>query len=408
LDLEQQKTQADQDASLPPAELVQSRVEPPKSIFEETVFIAILCMAQLMTQAGLAQAIAPLHIIGFSFGTTNGGQLSWFAAAYSLTVGTFILIAGRLGDVFGHKRLFIAGFLWYALWSLIAGFSVYSKSQIFFDCCRAFQGIGPAFLMPNALAILGRTYEPGRKKEMIFSIFGGCAPGGFVLGAIFSSIFAQFTWWPWAYWVTGIVCAVFAGIGLLIIPKTPSPEIEETDFSMLSRIDAAGSLTGVVGLVLINFAWNQGPIVGWSTPYTYILLIVGCLVITLFGMIESRARFPLLPFDALTLDTGFVLGCIAAGWSSFGIWVFYTWQLQEQLRGISPLLASAQFAPVALSGLCAAFTTGFIISKVPASFVMLCAMLAFTVGGILIATVPVGQIYWAQTFVALLVMPWGM
>jgi hypothetical protein len=160
--------------------------------------------------------------------------------------------------------------------------------------------------------------------------------------------------------------------------------------------------------VLINFAWIQGPVVGWSTPYTYILLIVGCLVITLFGMIESRAIFPLLPFDALTLDTGFVLGCIAAGWSSFGIWVFYTWQLQEQLRGISPLLASAQFAPVALSGLCAAFTTGFIISKVPASFVMLCAMLAFTVGGILIATVPVGQIYWAQTFVAILFMPWGM
>lgn len=142
-------------------------------------------MAQLMTQAGLGQAIAPLRIIGASFGVDDDpAQLAWFPAAYSLTVGTFILIAGRLGDLYGHKRLFVAGFLWFGLWSVIAGFAVYS-GPILFDCCRAFQGIGPAFLLPNGIAILGTTYEPGVRKAMVFSAFGAMAPSGFVVGALF-------------------------------------------------------------------------------------------------------------------------------------------------------------------------------------------------------------------------------
>lgn len=104
--------------------------ERPKSLLWESAFVGVLCSAQLMTQAGLGQSLAPLHVIGNSFGTTNAGQLSWFASAYSLTVGTFILIAGRLGDIFGHKKFFVLGFFWYALWSLLAGFSAYSN-QIF-------------------------------------------------------------------------------------------------------------------------------------------------------------------------------------------------------------------------------------------------------------------------------------
>lgn len=393
-------------SSMPPAREVQSHVSKPQSLIRETIFVSIICLAQLMTQAGLGQAIAPLHIIGSSFGTSTPGQLSWYAAAYSLTVGTFILIAGRLGDVYGHKNFFVAGFLWYGVWSLLAGFSVYS-TQIFFDCCRALQGIGPACMLPNAIAILGRVYEPGRRKEMVFSIFGATAPGGFVIGAVFSSLFAQWVWWPWAYWVMGIFCFVIGAAAVIIIPNTPPP-VHDKSISMLSRVDTAGSVSIIAGLVLINFAWNQGPVVGWHVPYNYILLIVGFLCVGLFFVIESRARFPLLPFDALNRDTGFVLGCVATGWSSFGIWVFYLWQLQEELRGHSPLLTTAMMSPAAISGLCAALVTGVVLSRIPASMVMLIALLAFLTGSILLATAPVHQSYWLQTFFSIIITPWGM
>lgn len=194
-ELERHKTEQN-DISIVPVELVQSHLEKPQSLFREILFVGIICMAQFMNQAGLGMALSPLHIIGRSFGIENSpGQLSWLIAAYSLTVGTFILIAGRLGDLFGHKLLFIAGFLWFGLWSVLGGFGVYVSSPRFFDCCRALQGIGAAFILPNSIAILGRTYEPGRRKEMVFALFGATAPTGFNLGAVFSALIAQNLWW---------------------------------------------------------------------------------------------------------------------------------------------------------------------------------------------------------------------
>lgn len=389
---------------------VQSHIQHPASLPREAAFVGILCMAQLFTQASLGQAIAPLHIIGASFGVSSAaGEMSWFPAAYSLTVGTFILIAGRLGDLYGHKRFFVAGWIWYGIWSLLAGFAVFVRhSPVFFDVCRGMQGIGPAFLLPNALAILGRTYPQGRRKEMIFSIFGATAPSGFVLGAVFASLFAQVVWWPWAFWCMGILCFGMGGVGYCVIPDTPKPVLEDDGFGMWERVDGFGCVTGVLALVLVNFAWNQGPVVGWSTPYTYALLIVGFVFLALFTWIESRASHPLLPVEALTRDTAFVLGCMAAGWSSFGIWVFYSWQFLEELRHTSPLLASAQFIPCAFSGLAAALTTGHILHRVGPSVVMMVAMTAFTTGLILMATAPVKQTYWAQTFISICIMPWGM
>lgn len=406
----QQTSTRDDEPGLPPLEQIQSHLTIPQSLLHEAAFVAVLCMAQLMTQAGLGQTIAPLNIIGESFGTRNPGELSWFASAYSLTVGAFILIAGRLGDIYGHKKLFIAGFMWFGLWSLLAGFSVYLRSTpIFFECCRAFQGIGPAFVLPNALAILGRTYPQGRRKEMVFCLFGATAPTGFVLGATFSSLFAELAWWPWAFWVTGIVCFALSVASIFIVPHTPSPEFKERDFiSMANRVDILGSVVGVVALVLINFAWNQGPVVGWTTPYTYALLIVGFVLVGIFAFIESKAEFPLIPMYALTTDTAFVLGCMAAGWSSFGIWVFYTWRFLQEVRHVSPLLACAQFVPCMISGAIAAIVTGIILHRTPPSVVMMISMLAFTIGGTLVATAPPNQIYWAQIFVAIVVMPWGM
>jgi MFS family permease len=377
------------------------------SLVRESIFVFTVCTAQLVTQGCLAQAIAPLHIIGKSFGISNPAYLSWMPAAYSLTVGTFILPSGRLGDVFGHRRIFIIGYLWLALWSLITGFSIYS-GQIFFDICRALQGIGPALLLPNAIAILGRTYPAGRRKDMVFSIFGSTAPGGFLIGALFSSLFGQLAWWPWAYFTTAFVAAILAGASILAIPHIPVIRNENTTTSIFQRLDIPGTVTGVAGLVLINFAWNQGPIVGWPTVFVYVLLIVGFIFIGVFFFIESKALCPVLPIHSLSRETGFVLGCIAAGWSAFGIWLYYLWQFLEVLRGDTPLQASAYFVTVAISGFCAALTAGRLLSIIPPGFVMLISMTAFTAGSVVLATCPVDRIYWAGIFISCIIMPWGM
>ncbi|KAH9203710.1 major facilitator superfamily domain-containing protein [Leptodontidium sp. 2 PMI_412] len=398
------------DESTPASQLVHHWHGEPHTLLREIALVGIICIAQIMALAGLGQVIAPLHIIGDSFGTKNPGQLAWFPAAYSLTVGTFILIAGRLGDMYGHKKLFIAGFLWFGVFSLLAGFTVYYPSAtILFDTCRALQGIGPSFIMPNALAILGQTYHHSPNKNMVFSLFGAAAPAGFVLGATFGSLFAQVAWWPWAFWDMGAVCFALAIGGLFAIPSMPTPQVDNSDgHSSFVRSDGLGAITGISALVLINLAWNQGPVVGWGTAYTYFILIIGFVALAFFAYVESKAKFPLLPRSALTSDTAFVLVCVGLGWGSFGIWVFYMWEFMEMLRGETPLMASAYFAPAVVSGFCAALTTGRILHKVGPSVVMLIAMLAFTVGEVLAVIAPVGQTYFAFTFVSILIMPWGM
>lgn len=377
-------------------------VKPPMGFVREVIFVAVVCNAQLLTQAGLGISIAPLHIIGKDLGASDA-QLAWFPAAYSLTVGTFILFAGRLGDLFGHRRMFLVGWTWFGLWSLFAGVAVYS-GQIFFDICRALQGIGPAILLPNALAILGRTYAPGSRKDMIFSIFGATAPGGFLLGAVFSSIIGQLAWWPWAYFVLCFYCSALTILSFLAIPKDDARKEPITS----GMFDIPGTITGVAGLIFVNVAWNQAAVAGWQKPYNYVFLVVGVATLSGFAYIETNAEYPLLAINKFASSTLYVLACISAGWACFGIWVYYLWQIMEVLRGSTPLLACAYYSPIAVSGLCAAMSTGFLLGKLHPMVIMLAAMAAFLVGSTLITFMPVHQIYWAQTFLAVIIMPWGM
>ena len=370
----------------------------------EFLFVFIICASNIVTQAGLGMTIAPLNIIGRSFGPLSPGELSWFIAAYSLTVGTFILIAGRLGDIYGHKLLFVSGFFWYSFWSLGAGFTVYSHSQIVFDLCRALQGIGPAMMVPNSLALLGRMYPPGRKKEMIFSIYGATAPNRFIVGAIFGALLSQLAWWPWEFWIMGIACCILGVIAVIVVP----PSTGDSRLRCEERFDMLGAISGVAGLVLFNVAWNQAPIVGWGEPFILVLIVVGVVFLGSFLFIETKIDQPLIPKGALSRKAGFVLGCVALGWSSFGIWIYYFYQFITNLRQLKPLEAAVQIVPVGPAGICAALATGYALSRVPTSMVMALAMLAFCIGNTLLATMPVRQTYWIQTFLSTILTPWGM
>ncbi|KAH6661150.1 major facilitator superfamily domain-containing protein [Truncatella angustata] len=379
-------------------------------LHRELLFVTVICLAQLYTQAGLGQAIPILHVIGDNYGIANGGDLSWYIAGYSLTVGTFILFAGRLGDMFGYKTIFLLGMAWFSVWSMVTGLAVYSN-HVLFTFARVLQGIGPALCLPNALAILGATYQPGKRKSMVFAAFAATAPGGSILGSLFASLFAL-AWWPWAWWCFALVLAGTTVLGYYAIPPCPpdhQARIPSTWKGKLAYMDLPGAITGITGLVLFNFAWNQAPIESWTTPYVYVTLILGVLFVAAFFVIEVKyAKTPLLPFDALSTDVSFVLGAVSCGWACFGIWFWYTWQFLEEIRGVSPLLGTAQICPVAVSGLLAAAFTGLLIHKIGPAWVMTMALCAFFTGTTLMATAPIDQTYWAQTFVSVIIQPWGM
>lgn len=390
----------------PPAYPPGTRVPlpPPLSISQtrELAFVALICLCQIITQAGVAQTINCPTEIGRTFGVENDpGKLSWFSASYSLTLGTFILVAGRLGDLYGYKLIFITGNVFMGVWSLVVGFSGFTTSDVFFNVARALQGIGPAFCMPNAAALVGHYFPPGKKKMRYLAAFGAVAPGGFVLGALFSAIFTQLVWWPWLFWVGGMVSLAMAVLLYVIIPK----HIGNRE---AGSFDWAGAVTGVCGLVLINFAWNQGPNVGWDKPYVYVLLILGFASMGAFVWSSNKVSEPLVPPECLKGETGFVLGCIAAGWSCFGVWLYYCFRWQEYVDGWNPIIRAVHFIPAPFAGVAAAGLTILLLRKVSVATVMLISMLFFFTGIVLMGTRPKGQTYWTQLFFSTMIQSFGM
>ena len=369
----------------------------------EIIFVSVISCAQLLTQAALGNVLVPLHTIGDAIGIEKN-HLPWTLAAYSLTVGIFIMITGRLGDVFGHKFMLIIGFLIFAVFSGLCGVAAYIKNDIYFDIMRALQGIGPATILPNGVALLARTYPPGVRKSLVFSMFGASAPAGFLLGALFGSLLADYVWWPWGQWVLGIFCVVLAFLSHFVVPVEISSAVHPT-----GRIDILGSLLGVVGLVLFIFAWNQAPATGWDDPYVYVSFVTSLVFIGLFILTESRIEEPIMP-PSIWSVTGFpgVLASIALGWSSFGVFMYYTVQFLQDIRDVSSLWTTAMLSPLVIFGLVATVSVSQLYGRVPAHYLLMAAMVCFCAGNTLIATMPVDQTYWLQTFLATVLTPFGM
>lgn len=355
-----------------------------------------------------------LDTVGESLGVQNPSLLNWPVAGFSLTAGTFLIFSGRLGDVFGYKPMLLIGFSWFALWSLVAGLAVYSGYALFV-LARVFQGVGSAICMPNALAILGAAYPPGHRKAMVFALFGACAPVGALSGSICVAALSLL-WWPWAYFALAIALAVLAAVTYFVVPSPPdagrlsggrSPTLQ----GLVAELDLPGAVTGVPALILFNFAWNQAPIAGWATPQVIVTLVLGSALFLAFIWVEfHHAKHPLLPLDAFSSDVAFVLGALACGWSMFGIWVYYVVLWLENIRHLSPVLAATWLLPVLVTGVVASVVTGVLLGPAglrPAT-VMAIALVFFTAGMVIFATVPVHQIYWAQTFVSTAILPFGM
>ena len=374
----------------------------------EILFIITVCLVQFLSLAGLAQTFAPLMIISDVFDVSNPGVMAWPTAAYSLTLGSCILPSGRLGDMFGHRRIFLIGWIWFASMSLLCGFSLLGGSRMLI-ACRAFQGIGPALLIPNGLALFGRTFPVGMKRNIAFSLVGGSGPCGVVTGAVMSSLLAELAWWPWSFWIMGITCFLVAALASVTVPKDGIKSHTNLKVQRWEDFDTQGAFTGVGGLILINFALNQAPNDGWTTVYIGVLLGIGVLLLGSFVYIELHlTQSPLIPLKDLHRDAALTLACIAAGWGSHGIWSYYLFLLLEQLRGHSALAACSMFWPVGPIGLIAALSVGFLLRKIKVAYLMSVSMLCFLLACLFLATAPGQQRYFPNTFLSIIVAPFGM
>ncbi|RWA05374.1 hypothetical protein EKO27_g9734 [Xylaria grammica] len=386
-----------------------SQEEPNLSLLSQTPFIITICIAQLCAQAGIGQTLPIMKGVSSRFRVANADNLSSSIAGYSIVLGTFILVASRLGDIFGHKRMFIMGLAWSATWSLIVGASFYSNQTLFITS-RAFQGLGAAFTLPTGLALLRATRAVGIRKTIIFTFYATMSPIGLIIGALGASLLVKLAWWPWVYWTFSMTLTVLGTISCFTIPSAlRTRKLLPKARAVILELDIPGMITGSTSLGLFGFAWCQAQAVGWQEAYLWIILIMSGILAGLFVMIETcYAPKPLIAYSALKWEVFWILVAIGCSWSCFGIWLFYGWQFVERLQSTPPLVATRYFAPLLAVGCVAAVTTRFILYRVGLHALFCVATLSIMVGSAIISTMQIQETYWQQMFIGVLFMAWGL
>lgn len=238
--------------------ITESLQEAPKRQLAIMVFVALTQMVQMYPySAGITGAYSiatsfhydsqeSTQIIPESARKSIAGDAAWIAASYPLTQGTFVLMGGRMGDIYGHKVMLMGACAWWWIWQLACGFA---PNLIALCCFRGLSGIGGGFITPNAVALLGLTFPPGKKRNLAMGLFGAMAPVGAAGGAMFVAILVQLTEWKWVFFFPTILGFVVFSLALISLPMNP-PLHEH------NGIDWIGSYLGVAGLILFNFAWK--------------------------------------------------------------------------------------------------------------------------------------------------------
>ncbi|GAA5989423.1 hypothetical protein JCM5350_000701 [Sporobolomyces pararoseus] len=321
-------------------------------------------------------------------------EFAWMNASYALTAGLVVLVGGRLGDKYSSKLLWMIGYFLLVIFNIGIGFS---SSAVVFDVLRALAGVGTALVVPNSIALLSKQYEPGLQRTIAFSSFGALAPIGFQIHAVFASLVAERIGPRWIFWIESVITS-----GAFVIPQ------DDSDRSV--NIDWIGVVLGLAGMILFNTAWNQAPLVLWSTAYVPVLLAIGLFLISAFFFWErkmgDRALLPTVMFTKDVVGT-----CIALwfGWMSFGIFLFYTISFIRDIRGYhQPLVICAQLATLApLGALAALFVIYLNHRKVPGHYILAASCLCFCIGNVLLGVTPRYQTFWAMIFPAEIVIVFG-
>ncbi|KAG2073084.1 MFS general substrate transporter [Suillus decipiens] len=248
-----------------------------------SLFIVITCSAAMVVNISNTTSVSiSLPTIEKDLAIEED-QLQWLASAYSLSSGCLLLFFGRLADLYGRKRAFMAGTLCQFAFSLGCGFA---QDGLTLAVLRGFQGIGSAATIPSALGILANAFPPSRARSIAFATFAAGAPVGGAFGVIIGGVLTQLTSTHWrsAFYLAAAFSA-FTGVSGLISFDADAPSSE-----VVKRVDWIGASLVTIGLVLIVFVLGQGEIAsnGWKTPYIIALLVLGVMMLALFLVWEWR------------------------------------------------------------------------------------------------------------------------
>src|SRR5437763_1398116 len=219
--------------------------------------LVIVCLAQFMVilDATIVNVALPSIQHGLHFSVAD---LQWVINAYTLIFGGFLLLGGRAGDLFGRRRLFIAGVALFSVASLINGLATSSEMLIL---GRGLQGLGGALVSPAALSIITTTFAEGRERTQALGVWSAIAAGGAAAGLLLGGILTDLLSWRWNFFVNVPVGAVAVALALRFVPESRAERRH-------SAVDAAGAVTVTAGLVALVYAIVKAQEFGWTSART--------------------------------------------------------------------------------------------------------------------------------------------
>ncbi|KAJ7467704.1 major facilitator superfamily domain-containing protein [Mycena latifolia] len=377
-----------------------SAKSPFKNGWQEAGFVVAIMLGQSFNLTPFGATLNSRWLVADDLGVPgNNGQMSWIAAGFSITTGSFVLVGGRLGDVYGHRLVWTLALAWSMIWNLVSGFA---RSPAFYDAARGLTGIGAGLLLPTAVALLGQTYPPGRNRNLAFGLFGALAPFSAAGGSVFEVMLAELVNPQWIWWLHAIKNALNL---VIAIPSMPL----SIGVGLGGEVDWIGAFLGVAGLILFNFSFNQAPLAGWASPSVIAPVIIGVLMLLLFALWEIKgAKAPILPFDIWRAPTFLaVMSSAFLSFMSFGIFIFYHIQFIHDIRGTTALQSIAWLVPFTINGFIAACLVAVLISRVPAQVIFCAGLVAVMLANILTMTAPAEGSYWTFPFFAAFLAPFG-
>jgi EmrB/QacA subfamily drug resistance transporter len=299
------------------------------------IALFVLCLGDVMIvlDSTIVNVALPSIRADLGFSQTS---LAWVVNAYLLTFGGFLLLGGRLGDLFGHRRLFLAGISLFTVASLACGLS---SSQHLLEGARAVQGVGGAVVSAVAFSLLMVLFTEPAERAKAMGVFGFVMAGGGSIGVLLGGVLTNWLDWHWIFLVN---LPIGVAVVVLSLRLLPSEHVAPAS----KRVDVAGAITVTLALMLAVYAIVNGNQNGWTSGQTLGLLGGALALLAVFLGIESRVESPLMPlriFKVRSVATSNIVGVLWA--AAMFAWFFISALYLQLVLGYSPLKVGLAFLP---------------------------------------------------------------
>ena len=327
--------------------------------------LVLISVAQLMVVLDASIANIALPYIGSDL-NIDDANLTWIVTGYALAFGGFLLLGGRLGDLYGRRRIFMTGLALFAIASLLGGFA---QSEALLLGARGLQGLGAALASPAALALITTTFPAGPARNRAFAVYammsGAGAAVGLILGGWLTGLdpVLGLEGWRWTFLINvpiGLVAAFLA------------PRFLNESESHPGWLDVPGAITGTLGLLGLVYGFTRAGErqYGWGDPWTIASLTAGVALLGIFALIESRVAHPLLPvrvFANRTRATSFFVMALVPA-AMFAMFYFLSLFIQLVV-GYSPLHTGFAFLPFSVGIVIGATVSSNLASRIDPRYI---------------------------------------